>query len=101
MNRFRGGRTLYAGVSATPLEVDMGRLRLSAGAMVGVATTDKGSYAAAMPQLSNSRLNLTAMAVATLKLEDRKTGWGVQAMVAPPVGKNTVGFVGLALTQKL
>jgi hypothetical protein len=96
--RYQGDRTLYAGVSYLPLQVDMGRLKASAGVMVGVATTERGSYADNMPKFTKE--GITGIAALTARLEDSRTGWGVQAMVVPPAGRELPGFVGIALTQK-
>lgn len=97
--RYLGDRTLYAGVSYLPLQVDMGRLHASAGVMVGVATTERGSYANNMPDFTKA--GVTGLAALTARLEDSRTGWGVQAMVVPPSGSHAPGFVGIAVTQKL
>ena len=105
--QFSGDHTQLVGVQYSPeiAQVDVSGLHLSAGVLAGVATTNKGSYAKMMPDVSNQRLNLTPVAALTAGVEHKASGWGVQAMVVPPppsIGAaKPVGFAGFALTKKL
>jgi hypothetical protein len=103
--QFLGDQTLYAGISYLPLQAVTGQLKLSAGLMVGVATTARGSYAENMPEFTKG--GVTGLAALTARLEDSRSGFGVQAMLVPPgspdkvTGEKRPGFIGVAFTQKL